>query len=88
MPLLITADHNVQQQHNTFRQIRVDARHPIIALNPQESRSMARHQEVVVACLRSCTVEEPNIPVYWENIPVPISYTLTEICGHTRRPHL
>jgi hypothetical protein len=56
----------------------VDTRHPITALNPKASRSIARHQEVVVACLRSCIVEEPNIPVNWEDNPVPISYTLAQ----------
>ena len=76
-----------------FGLMRVDTRHPLMALNPQASRSIARHQEVFVACLRSWTVEEPNIPVNWEDNPVLISYTLAQQfrgwkCEQTRRPLL
>jgi hypothetical protein len=63
---------------NTSTHIRTNTRHPIMALNPQASRSIARHREVDVTCLRSCTVEKPNIPVKWEDIPVPISNTLAQ----------
>ena len=81
LPLNATTDSGRPQcskPAHIFGQTRVDTRHPIMALNPQASRSIARHREVDVACLRSCTVEEPNIPVKWEDIPVPISYTLAQ----------
>ena len=66
---------------NTSTHIRTntcDTRHPKMALNLHASHSIARYQEVVMACLRSCTFEEPNIPVNWKDNPVPISYTLAQ----------
>ena len=85
LPLSATNDNGRSQcstPANIFGQIRVDMCHPIIALDPQASRSIARHQEVVVACLRSCTVEEPNIPVNWEDTPVPnFVYTRPTVSG-------
>ena len=77
LPRTATTD-NGRSLYSYSTPAHTDTRHPITALNSQASRSIARHQEVFVACLRSYTVEEPNIPVKWEDNPVLISYTLAQ----------